>query len=166
MKIMKLGARDREELLSALAGMPEYLEREFLSLSRAQAQRPGPGESFSPVEQAWHLADLEREGFGLRIRRLLSEAEPQLPDFDGAAVASERRYKDRSLTEGLSAFKAARQENVALLRSISAEAWTRGGEQDGVGRVVLCDMPSFMAQHDTAHRAEIEEWKRIMCDGD
>jgi len=32
--------------------------------------------------------------------------------------------------------------------------------QEGVGTVSLCDMPAFMSQHDAAHRAEIEDWKR------
>ena len=162
MEYMKLSADEREALLAKLAEMPAYLERELLVLTPQQVLMTGPDEIFSPVEQAWHLADLEREGFGLRIRRLLSETDPRLPDFDGTAVAAERHYRERSLTEGLCIFKAARRENVALLRSISSDSWTRAGEQEGVGPVALCDMPSFMAQHDAAHRAEIEEWKRAL----
>jgi len=30
-----------------------------------------------------------------------------------------------------------------------------------VGTVSLCDMPAFMRQHDQAHIAEIQEWKRF-----
>ena len=55
---------------------------------------------------------------------------------------------------------AAREANLALLRSVGAEQWSRAGSQEGVGRVALCDLPSMMAEHDAAHRAEIEAWSR------
>jgi DinB superfamily len=114
------------------------------------------------VEQVWHLADLEREGFELRIEKLLHECEPLLADFDGAAIATARHYCSLSLTAGLAAFREARQRNLARLRTVAAEAWTRSGQQQGVGKVSLCDMPSFMSQHDTAHRAEIAAWKALL----
>jgi hypothetical protein len=112
------------------------------------------------VEQVWHLADLEREGYGERIRRLLAESDPQLPDFDGAKVARDRNYRSLSLEQGLAAFAAARERNIAALRALDAPSWLRGGRQDGVGTVSLCDIPGFMFQHDAAHRIEIEAWKK------
>src|ERR1700693_187672 len=99
--------------------MPDYLYEQFDSLTAEDARLPGPGGAFSPVEQVWHLADLEREGFGCRIDRLLSEREPQLPDFDGAAIAAARHYRARCLTAGLAAFRAARQRNLDTLRAIA-----------------------------------------------
>lgn len=161
MQYLALTDDARAVLLRSLADMPSYLEREFLSLTPEQARRPGPDGTFSPVEQVWHLADLERQGFGSRIGRLLSECEPRLPDFDGGAVAAARHYRSLSLVAGLEAFREARQQNLARLRSVAASDWNRSGQQDGVGRVSLCDMPSFMSQHDAAHRAEIAAWKAL-----
>jgi hypothetical protein len=46
------------------------------------------------------------------------------------------------------------------LGSLGEDSWTRAGVQEGVGVVMLCDMPAFLLQHDEAHRLEIEEWKR------
>jgi hypothetical protein len=129
-------------------------------LPSADAARPGSDDTFAPVEQSWHLADLEREAFAVRIERLLAEIEPALPDFDGARVARERGYRSRSLAAGIAAFREARLRNVAVLRDVPAEAWTRRGAQEGVGPVSLCDLPTMMAEHDAAHRAEIEAWKR------
>lgn len=156
---MALPQDQRAAMLGALAGMPQYLEREFSSLSAELMRQQGPDGAFSPLEHVWHLADLEREGFAWRIDRLLSESEPQLPDFDGAAIASARDYRSLSLTAGLAAFGQARQRNLATLRTVAAQSWNRSGQQDGVGRVSLCDIPGFMSQHDAAHRAEIEAWK-------
>jgi hypothetical protein len=159
MQYMALPLEQREALLETLEQMPQYLEQQFRSLTAELIRQPGADGSFSPVEQVWHLADLEREGFGSRIERLLSESEPQLPDFDGAAIAMTRRYRSLSLTAGLAAFREARQRNLARLRAIAADAWTRSGQQQGVGRVSLCDMPGLMSQHDAAHRGEISAWK-------
>jgi hypothetical protein len=160
MKYMRLPRAQQQELLSELERMPAWLDEAFAGLSPDEAVRPGPDDSFAPVAQCWHLADLEQEGFAVRIRRLLAEPDPLLPDFDGARLARERRYQLRSLGEGLAAFRRARAHNLAALRSVPAESWTRAGTQEGVGRVSLCDLPSMMAEHDSAHRGEIEAWRR------
>lgn len=162
MQYMALPQDQREALLGALADMPQYLEREMRALTTELMRQQGPDGTFSPVEQVWHLADLEREGFGCRIDRLLSECEPQLPDFDGAAMAAARHYRSLSLSAGLDAFREARQHNLSKLRAVAAQAWNRTGQQQGVGRVSLCDMPSHMSQHDAAHRAEIAAWKALV----
>lgn len=160
MKYMELGMAERRALISELAAMPDYLAAAFEGVSAADAASAGPDGSFGPVEQCWHLADLERDGFGIRIRRLLTESQPRLPDFDGAAIAQERCYRSRSLTEGLAVFRAARQDNLAMLGEVRAADWTRAGTQDGVGTVALCDIPAMMAEHDASHRLEIEAWRR------
>jgi len=88
---MKLTKVQRRELTESLAAMKTFLRKIFESLTPQEVQTPGPAGSFSPVEQVWHLADLEREGFGVRIRRLQTEAKPHLPDFNGTKVAHGRR---------------------------------------------------------------------------
>jgi hypothetical protein len=158
MRYTLLDKRERTALLDQLEGMPALLRATLGWLTPAQATLPGPGGSFSPVEQAWHLADLERDGYALRIRRLLEEERPHLADFDGARIARERRYRSLSLTDGIEAFAKARRENVAALRRIAGDTWNRAGTQDGVGAVSLCDVPAMMAEHDAGHRREIERW--------
>jgi hypothetical protein len=163
MQYMKFTATQREELMASLAGMKDYLRRAFQSLTPEEARVPGPSGAFSPVEQVWHLADLEREGFGLRIQRLQTESMPHLPDFDGAKIARERNYRSLSLLAGLEAFEAAREANIAALRAVAPRDWVRSGTQDGVGEVSLCDMPTFLHQHDQAHVTEIQEWKQYVA---
>jgi hypothetical protein len=160
MKYLRLDRAERRVLMEGLERMADFVAARFASISSEEAVRPGPDESLSPVEQCWHLAELEREGFGARIRRLLDEVDPFLPDFDGARLARERDYRARPLDEGLAAFRAGREANVALLRSVALDQWTRAGTQEGVGRVALCDLPAMMAEHDASHRAEIEAWSR------
>jgi hypothetical protein len=161
MKYLSLTRAERADLWNTLETMPAFLAQRFGSLPARQTTRPGPDGTFSPVEQCWHLADLERDGFGVRIRRLLGEEDPYLPDFDGTRVAKEREYVKRSLADGIAAFRDARAANLATLRALPAAEWSRTGTQEGVGRVALCDLPHMMAEHDAAHRAEIAAWSRM-----
>jgi hypothetical protein len=160
---MKLDTAERAELMAALAHMQAFLLQHFGMLTSEEARKPGPANSFSPVEQVWHLADLEREGFGSRIRRLHTEHHPHLCDFDGDKIAKERNYQSLSLAAGLKAFAAARMDNLSYLQSLSPEDWSRTGTQDGVGVVALCDLPVLIGQHDRAHVEEILAWKDLVA---
>src|SRR5882672_5218513 len=119
MQYMRLTELQRHELMESLAAMKTFLRDTFESLTPQEIRTPGPAGSFSPVEQVWHLADLEREGFGLRIRRLQTEANPRLPDFDGTKAARERNYRSLSLAEGLPSSEAARAANIESRRAAS-----------------------------------------------
>ena len=146
-----------QKLLDNLASMPSFLAQRFEGLSAEQA-RLREGEVFSPVEQVWHLADLEREAFGVRIERLLNEDDALLPDFDGTGAAERRKYRDKSLAVGMRAFARARQDNIDALARVTPSQWGRRGEQQGVGPVSLCDIPAMMIEHDASHRDEINTW--------
>jgi hypothetical protein len=148
----------RIDQLARLALMPLELADTLGWLDERQACERVDEAGFAPVEHAWHLADLECEGFGSRIGRLLKEEQPLLADFDGAALAAERNYRSRSLAAGLAAFAAARAANLALLARVAPGQWSRSGLQAGVGPVSLADMPALMLRHDDAHRAEIAAW--------
>ena len=114
-----MNRRELETLLLTLESTPALLARAAAELSPAQARRSPKNGGFSFVENVWHLADLEREGYGVRIRRLLTEEEPMLSNFDGNRVARERTYAKRDLAEGLTAFARARHANLTALRSVS-----------------------------------------------
>jgi hypothetical protein len=150
-----MNRRELETLLLTLESTPALLARAAEELEPSQVrQRPAVG-NFSLVEHVWHLADIEREGYGVRIRRILSEDEPFLSDFDGDRIAREREYGNRDVAEGLAALAAARNRNVAKLRAIHNSEWTRRGVQEGIGPIALEDVPRMMAAHDRAHTNEI-----------
>lgn len=143
------------DLFAQLELMPATVSRLFTTLpSELWRVRSGP---FALVEHCWHLADLEREGFGLRIDRLLAENDPFLPDFDGEKVAAERHYLVLPVDQAIAAFTASRARNLAALGAIVPEQWRRSGLQEGVGRISLADLPRRMLDHDLAHRNEIAD---------
>jgi DinB superfamily len=164
MKFLKLDKLEREAIYRELESMPDFLADTFGGLTSAEAATTLSADALSPVEQCWHLADLEREGYAVRIRRLLEDSHPWLEDFDGARIARERQYKQKSLADGIEAFRQARLSNLALIQALKPDDWRRQGEQEGVGPVMLCDIPAMMAGHDTAHRKEIADWLRARAD--
>jgi hypothetical protein len=150
-----MNRREFETLLLTLESTPALLERAAASLPGACARRRPAAGGFSFVENVWHLADLEREGFGVRIRRILSEEVPALPNFDGDHLARERDYQRRSVEAGLFAFADARRVNLEALSAVSAAEWERTGVQEQVGTVTLADLPRRMAEHDRGHTSDV-----------
>ena len=157
---MTRGARARlqrvDEILLALEEFPRFLTTALDELGDPRARERPDVESWSLGEQIWHLADLEREAWLVRIERLLSETAPQLADFDGNAIAAQRDYRAKDPYLGLQRLRAARSTALARLRSLNAEQWNRTGTLERVGPILLADLPRRMAEHDAAHRNEIE----------
>lgn len=110
---------------------------------------------FAMVEHVWHLADLETDAYEVRIRRILTEDEPELPTFDGDAMAARRKYRALRLRDGIKKFTEARERNLAALDAVQGDAWDRSAVQEGVGKVTLRDIPRMMHEHDLSHREEI-----------
>ena len=150
-----MNRRNLETLLLTLESTPALVAKAAVELNPSQIRQVPAGGGFSLLEHVWHLADLEREGYGIRIRRILSEEEPPLSDFEGERIARERCYLKRDLAEGLVEFTAARARNIAKLRSVGNSDWKRRGIQYGVGAVALEDIPRMMAEHDRGHTNEI-----------
>ena len=152
-----MNRRELETLFLTLESTPALLARAAAEVPEDGVRQRGTAGGFSLVEHVWHLADLEREAYGVRIRRLLTEDEPVLSNFEGDRVARERMYLRRDLAEGLLAFTSARTRNLQLHREVSAEDWKRAGRQEGIGRIELSDVPRMMTEHDRAHGVEIAE---------
>ena len=150
-----MNRRDFEALLVTLESTAALLSRAAATLSPAEARRRPAAGGFSLVENIWHLADLEREGYGLRIRRILAETNPALLNFDGDRIARERAYQERDADRGIVLFARARAQNLEALGRLSRSEWKRYGTQEGVGCVSLEDLPRMMAEHDRGHGVEI-----------
>src|SRR5437667_12208628 len=87
-----MNRRNLETLLLTLESTPALVAKAAAALDASQVRQVPAGGGFSLLEHVWHLADLESEGYGVRIRRILSETEPPLSDFEGEPIARERCY--------------------------------------------------------------------------
>ena len=143
------------ESIERLSAMPEFLDAALVAAEPEDLlSRPGEGE-FSLVEHACHLRDLEREGYLIRVRRMIAETNPELQPFDGTAVAAARDYRSQDARAAAHDFARARREVVALLAPLTAEQLRREARFGGK-RICLADLVAMMVEHDREHREEIE----------
>ncbi|HUR79412.1 MAG TPA: DinB family protein [Thermoanaerobaculia bacterium] len=141
-------------MFDTLRTFPQTLRKLVSAVPEERLRVRGEGGTFAAIEQAWHLADLEVEGYGVRIARILGEHEPALEDFRGDVVAEERKYRELELEPALRRFADARERNVEALEN--AADLQRAGNQEGVGRVTLARIAEMMAEHDAGHAAELQ----------
>lgn len=143
-----------------IAAMPAFLEAALHEAGEENLSARPSDDEFSLVEQACHLRDLEREGYLVRVRRILSENVPELDAFDGQAIAAARNYRDQDAHAAAQDFAAARRELVSLLAPLSSDAYGRTALFSGK-RITLSDLLTLIDAHDGEHRDEIE---RILDD--
>ena len=142
------------ESIERLESMPQFLGNALAASGPGGLLYKPVAEEFSLTEHACHLRDLEREGYLVRVRRMLAEVRPALDGFDGAAVAAGRDYAAQDARRAVIDFAAARRELVALLKPLTSG--DMGREATFQGRpVCFGDIVSMMVDHDRAHREEI-----------
>ena len=154
---------DLRDVIEFLEETPVVFRKLAQGLADADLRLKPAGDQFSFVENACHLRDIEVEGYGARIRRLLAEDSPQLPDVDGARLARERDYNSQDFGAALAAFERARAENVSAVGRLSPEQLSRAGTLEGVGQITLGKLLHLMREHDEAHRRELVELRERMA---
>jgi len=147
--------------LDALAEFPRRLEAHFAAvppelLRWAPPRWDGiPSERLTPVEQVWHLRDIEIDGYHHRFRRTLHEVHPLLSDLDSDALARDRHYADRDPWQALEEFRAARKDNLVLLHSLVPADFERTAGFEGVP-VTLRTLVHQLCSHDLQHLAGLQ----------
>ena len=142
--------------------MPERLRSAAEGLSAEQLRRRAVDGAFSLVEHVCHLRDLEREGYRVRIERILAEDRPELPDFDGARIARERSYHTERFERALADFEEVRRRNLALVSDLSPDELARVGVLEPSDEVTVDGLLTRMCAHDAEHDAQISELLRLL----
>lgn len=154
--VAETDTKDFTAAIEALLQMPNVIEqmmKQFKDLERVKLSK----DTFSILEHACHLRDLEREGYLIRIKKILLETNPFLANFKGDKIASERDYNNQNSQAVLDDFKSARQENIERLKSLTPEQLNRTGELESVGTIDLENLMRLMLEHDKSHLEELEE---------
>lgn len=141
--------------IERLAAMPAFLEAALASAPAAALAVRGSGGEFALVEHACHLRDLEREGYLVRVRRMLSEPLAALEPFHGDVVARERNYLAQDARRAAEDFAAARGELTAVLSATTAADLDRAATF-AQRRITLRELVAMIEEHDGGHRAEID----------
>jgi hypothetical protein len=147
---MAMSADSTRELLNRLSVAPVRLRALLATLPEGALRAAPSSGGFAPIEDAWHLRDIEAEGNFLRIRRILAEEQPVLASIDGDRLALERQYLERELGSALDEFAQYREASLGLLGDLSDEAWSRTAVFED-RPITLRDLVTAIAAHDESH---------------
>ncbi len=146
----QLGSRD------PLATIGETSERVRAAINKIGAQRAdepiAPGK-WSPRQIACHLADCEL-AFAFRLRQALAQEGHVMQPFDQDRWAA--NYAAYQTDAALAVFSAVRGWNVALLRSLPAEAFERKVNHPERGEMTFRTIVETMGGHDLNHLGQLE----------
>jgi len=154
------------ETIAKLAETPRQAEQLVRGLSEQQLSWKPVPEVFSIRENVLHLRDIDIEGYARRIRLLLEEQHPSLPDVNGGKLARERNYNAQPVQLALDDLRLSRAESVERLRGCSAQDLDRQAEMQGVGTIDLRRLLDLWMQHDAGHIADMAELRRAIETGE
>jgi DinB superfamily len=117
-------------------------------------KRPAPGK-WSAGEILAHLADSEIV-VGWRMRQILGAPGTPIQAFDQDAWAAAGHYEKRDARKSLEQFRAAREGNLALLKSLTREQWKHHGMHVERGVETVEHITCMMAGHDLNHLGQVE----------
>lgn len=147
-----LGGRDPQALL---AQAPGTLETALALLGARRVEQPLAPGKWSPRQIACHLADCEI-AFSFRLRQALAEDGHVIQPFDQDLWA--RPYSASSAlttAAALQAYRSLRAWNVALLSTVSADAYDRPVTHPQRGTMTFRTLVETMAGHDQHHLRQL-----------
>ncbi|NWF63181.1 MAG: DinB family protein [Chloroflexi bacterium] len=102
-------------------------------------------------QTAFHVRDVMREVYGLRIRRTLNEENPGFKNFDPDAWMAEHYNRSEAMEKILSEFSEDMLEVCAILARIPQEGWSRVSCHEALGSELTLQL---WAERSLAHIEE------------
>jgi hypothetical protein len=141
--------------LAVQAATAKKLERLIKGKSTAKLrQRPAP-DKWSVSEILAHLADAETVG-SFRMRLILGAPGTPIAAFDQDAWVISGHYEKRDPRKSLELFRALREANLALLKSLTPEQWKHYGMHAERGQESIEHLVRMFAGHDINHLQQVE----------
>jgi DinB superfamily len=117
-------------------------------------KRPAP-DKWSVTEILAHLGDAEIVT-AWRIRSILGAPGTPVQAYDQDAWVAAGRYSERNPRQCLELFRALREANLLVLKSLKPEQWTHHGMHSERGQETIERILHMMAGHDLNHLRQIE----------
>src|SRR5580704_18914952 len=151
-----IGILGGQKPLKIQADTPKKLGRLIQRVSPAKLRkRPAPGK-WSAAEILAHLADCEIV-VGWRMRQILGAPGTPIQPFDQDTWAAAGHYERRDARKSVAQFRAAREANLALLKSLTPEQWKHHGMHAERGVETVEQIVAMMAGHDLNHWGQVEQ---------
>jgi len=150
-----------QKLIDEFAAGQQLLHEAVKGLSREQlVARPVAGK-WSTLEVVCHIADFDIVGAD-RIKRVIAENKPTLPDGDEKLFAARLAYHQRDLEEELHVIGAIRSQVARILRTLGDEDFARIGNHTAAGPLTLQQLVERMANHLPHHVKFIAEKRKAL----
>jgi hypothetical protein len=117
-------------------------------------RRPAP-DKWSIAEILAHLADAEL-AIAWRIRQVLTNNAISIQAYDQDLWAKTFAYARRDPRESLANFRALREANLALLKSVPRKLWENYGVHQERGNESVSHVVRMVAGHDLNHLRQVE----------
>jgi hypothetical protein len=150
-----IGYMDGKQPLAVQAATAKKLERLIKGVPTGKLRkRPAP-EKWSVSEILAHLAEAEIVG-GFRMRLILGAPGTAVAAFDQDAWVISGHYSKRDPRKSVDQFRALREANLALLKSLTPEQWKHYGMHSERGQESIEHIVRMFAGHDLNHLRQIE----------
>ena len=150
-----LGNVGEQDCLKVQAATPKRLERLIRGQAGSKLRRqPTPGK-WSVAEILAHLADSEIV-LGWRIRQILGAPGTPMQAYDQDSWAAAGHYAKRAAGKSLEQFRAVREANLALFKSLTPEQWKHYGLHAERGKETIEHIARLTAGHDINHTRQVE----------
>jgi hypothetical protein len=98
----------------------------------------------------------------IRLRKLLTEDDPQIQGYDQELYATSLRYTERPIEPALDALRGARATSAQLLEAMTDADWSRAGTHTESGRYTAEDWLRIYADHAHNHAAQIQRLREAL----
>jgi DinB family protein len=150
-----LGLIEGQSPLKIQAATANKLGRLIGRASPAKLRKPPAPGKWSAAEILAHLADSEIVA-GWRMRQILGAPGTPIQAFDQDSWAAAGHYEKQDARKSLEQFRAAREGNLALLKSLTPEQWKHHGMHAERGVETIEHMVRMNAGHDINHTRQVE----------
>ncbi len=127
----------------------------------AQARRPREGE-WSVQETLIHLRNVVLMVQGLRIRRLLYEADPVFADYDEAEFRAADLARAEPIGDLVQMIVTEQEQIAKLLSHLPDDRWQRQGRHPELGAMSIEFLARRVGEHTAEHARQIAETARVV----
>ncbi len=149
------GYTEGKQPLAVQASTAKKLERLIKGKSTAKLRKRPALDKWSVSEILAHLADAETVG-SFRMRLVLGAPGTPIVAFDQDAWVISGHYEKRDPRKSLELFRALREANLALLKSLTPEQWKHYGMHSERGQESIERIVQMFAGHDINHLLQVE----------
>jgi hypothetical protein len=150
-----LGNLEGQQPLKVQATTAKKIEKLLKGVPAAKLRERPERDKWSVTEIVAHLADTEIVG-GFRMRMILGAPGTPISAFNQDAWVVAGHYDKRDVHKSLEQFRAIRDANLALLKTLTPEQWKHHGIHSERGEETIDHIVRMFAGHDLNHTRQIE----------